>query len=209
MTNFRPDIVIFSRSSRKCIMIAFTVPWEEWMEEAYERKMLKYNNLVEQCRAKGWKTWWIPIERGCRGYRGKLIVEDIDARDSRLRWTVFTEGCRGQSGDRINGDLATTNRVFTRRNSGTESIANLIVGALNGGENHPHNLALTKSHAGRRNVCEDHPHSLVPTMNQTGGRNGGEKTPPQSGAHNESWQNESRQKYVRKAWKISSYPLGE
>ena len=57
---------------------------------------------------------------------------------------------------------------------GSESIANLNVGAWNGGEDHPHSLGPTTNQADDRNGGEDHPHSLVPTTNQTGCRNGGE-----------------------------------
>lgn len=43
------------------------------MEEAYERKMLKYAELVEQCKSNGWKTWCFPVEVGCRGFPGNSL----------------------------------------------------------------------------------------------------------------------------------------
>ena len=60
----RPDIVMWSGSTRNLIIIELTVPWEERMEEANERKREKYQDLVDECKEKGWKTWCWPIEVG-------------------------------------------------------------------------------------------------------------------------------------------------
>ena len=49
-------------------IVELTVPWEERTEEAYERKMAKYQELAEACSNKGWKTWVFPVEVGCRGF---------------------------------------------------------------------------------------------------------------------------------------------
>ena len=68
VTNYRPDMVLFSKKSRVCVLIELTVPWEERIEEAHERKMAKYAELVEQCRTRAWKTWCFPIKVGCRGF---------------------------------------------------------------------------------------------------------------------------------------------
>ena len=38
------------------------------MEEANERKREKYQDLVDECKEKGWKTWCSPIEVGSRGF---------------------------------------------------------------------------------------------------------------------------------------------
>ena len=37
-TTLRPDIVLWSKTGKKLIVIELTVPWETWCEEAYERK---------------------------------------------------------------------------------------------------------------------------------------------------------------------------
>nr|XP_055073061.1 uncharacterized protein LOC129453022 [Misgurnus anguillicaudatus] len=58
--------------ARKIIMIELTVPWEDGCKEAYERKATKYQDLVEQCRAKGWQTWPFLVEVWCRGSRHNL-----------------------------------------------------------------------------------------------------------------------------------------
>ena len=67
-TTLRPDIVIWSQSPKRVILVELTVPWEERVEEAFELKKLKYQELADVCRDRGWKTWVFPVEVGCRGF---------------------------------------------------------------------------------------------------------------------------------------------
>ena len=52
VTRLQPDIVMWSRSTRNLIIIELTVPWQERMEEASERKRKKYQDLVIECKEK-------------------------------------------------------------------------------------------------------------------------------------------------------------
>ena len=72
-TNQRQDIVIWSPSSRQAILVELTVPWEERIEEAYERKRNKYQDLVTDCQQRGWRVWCLPVEVGCRGFVGQSM----------------------------------------------------------------------------------------------------------------------------------------
>lgn len=47
--------VLWSTIGRSALLIELTVPWEEWMEEADERKREKYSDLVAECRELGLK----------------------------------------------------------------------------------------------------------------------------------------------------------
>ena len=67
-TRLRPDMVMFSTAKKLLIMIELTVPWESRIDEAYERKKLKYSDLCDSCREKGWSVWCYPVEVGCRGF---------------------------------------------------------------------------------------------------------------------------------------------
>ena len=60
--------VLVSQQSMTLVTIELTVPWEENYEEAHERKSLKYADLVEDCKDKGWSLWLFPVEVGCRGF---------------------------------------------------------------------------------------------------------------------------------------------
>ena len=47
-------------------MVELTVPWEERIEESFELKKAKYEDLAQTCREGGWKTWVFQVEVGCR-----------------------------------------------------------------------------------------------------------------------------------------------
>ncbi|RXN33882.1 hypothetical protein ROHU_015321 [Labeo rohita] len=66
-TTLRPDIIMWSLEGKRIILVELTVPWEEGCEEAAERKNGKYQQLVQDCRDKGWTTWLMTVEVGCRG----------------------------------------------------------------------------------------------------------------------------------------------
>ena len=68
LTKFRPDVVILSRVARILIMGELTVPWEDNVEEAHERKKEKYEELVMQSEECGWRAHCYPFEVGCRGF---------------------------------------------------------------------------------------------------------------------------------------------
>ncbi|XP_062272394.1 LOW QUALITY PROTEIN: uncharacterized protein LOC133978067 [Scomber scombrus] len=74
-TSLRPDMIITSEASRHLIMLELTVPWEERIEEANERKRAKYQELVEDCRGRGWRTFYEPIEVGCSGFAGRSLCK--------------------------------------------------------------------------------------------------------------------------------------
>ncbi|KAL1276035.1 hypothetical protein QQF64_035658 [Cirrhinus molitorella] len=73
LTSLRPDIVLWSRGTKQVVLIELTVPWEERMEEAYERKLKKYQGLILESQQNGWKAWNLPVEVGCRGFAGQSL----------------------------------------------------------------------------------------------------------------------------------------
>ena len=68
VTTLRPDIVLVSESTKKAVLLELTVPWEDRLEEAFERKLSKYAGLVSDCQQAGWRTRCFPVEVGCRGF---------------------------------------------------------------------------------------------------------------------------------------------
>ncbi len=67
-TNLRPDLVLWSPSLKLVYIIELTVPWEGAVEEAYERKKLRYAELAADAQQQGWKASVRPVEVGCRGF---------------------------------------------------------------------------------------------------------------------------------------------
>ena len=73
ITSLRPDIMLISETSKQVLLLELTVPWEDCIEEANERKRAKYTELVEKCRNNGWRARCEPIEVGCRGFVGQSL----------------------------------------------------------------------------------------------------------------------------------------
>ena len=72
-TTLRPDIVVWSESHKKLFMVELTVPWEEAMDAAFERKKDKYHDLEEDVKHKGWTARTFPVEIGTRGFSGQSL----------------------------------------------------------------------------------------------------------------------------------------
>ena len=78
-SGLRPDILLVSESTKNIIIMELTVPWEDRLGEANERKRTKYEHLVIDCRAKGWKARCMPIEVGSRGFVGHSLHKALSA----------------------------------------------------------------------------------------------------------------------------------
>ncbi len=68
ITPMRPDLVIWSPAGKMLIIGELTVPWEDNVEERHEFKKAKYQDLTSDCAARGWNTYLMPFEVGCRGF---------------------------------------------------------------------------------------------------------------------------------------------
>lgn len=64
-TTLKPDMLLISDASKQ-ILLELTLPWEDWIDEANQKKRAKYADLVEECRNNGWQANCAPIEVGCR-----------------------------------------------------------------------------------------------------------------------------------------------
>ena len=69
-TSERPDIVIWSRMSRKVILLELTCCAEEGVKAAQLRKQVRYHELVENINATNWNASLLTIEVGARGLIG-------------------------------------------------------------------------------------------------------------------------------------------
>ena len=79
-TRLRPDMVMFSTAKKLLIIVELTVPWESRIDEAFERKKLKYSDLCDSCREKGWSVWCYPVEVGCCGFVGTSTIRALRLR---------------------------------------------------------------------------------------------------------------------------------
>ncbi|KAK0156143.1 hypothetical protein N1851_000566 [Merluccius polli] len=89
-TNLRPDLVMWSASIKLVYIIELTVPWESSVEEAYERKRLRYAELAADVQQRGWRAKVRPVEgfvatstsrllreMGVRGKAHRQAVKDL------------------------------------------------------------------------------------------------------------------------------------
>ena len=67
-TSLRPDVVLFSRSSKTIVLLELTVPLEDNVHLAHDRKTSKYSALVTACEENGFKTHVFALEVGCLCY---------------------------------------------------------------------------------------------------------------------------------------------
>ena len=95
ITSLRPDIVIWSIAMKTVVMAELTVPWEDGLEAAFERKKERYAELAAACAQAGWRAYTYPVEVGCRGFTGTSI--------QRLLKTL---GIRGAKLERVRKELA-------------------------------------------------------------------------------------------------------
>ena len=57
------------------LILELTVPWEDNLAVAEDRKQKRYEDLVPMCKEKGWKTEYCHLRVGCRGYVGRDVIK--------------------------------------------------------------------------------------------------------------------------------------
>ena len=90
-TTLRPDLLLWSPSLKSVYITELTVPWENSVEEAYERKKLRYTELAADAQQRGWKAKVYPVEVGCRGFVASStikLLKDLGIHGQALRHTV-------------------------------------------------------------------------------------------------------------------------
>ena len=73
VTNLRPDLVLWSESSQRVFIVELTVPWEDTIEEAFERKRLRYANLAAEAEGRGWKREGVASWGGLQRLCGQVV----------------------------------------------------------------------------------------------------------------------------------------
>ena len=83
--------LLWSPSLRKVFIIELTVPWEDSVDEAYERKHLRYAELAAEAQHRGWNTEVRPVEVGCRGFVATSttrLLRDLGIKGPNLRSAI-------------------------------------------------------------------------------------------------------------------------
>ena len=74
-TTKKPDLVIWSEEEKEVHLVELTVPHEDNISSAHERKENRSEALVGECEEAGWKAMHFPVEVGCRGYIATSITK--------------------------------------------------------------------------------------------------------------------------------------
>ena len=69
----RPGMVIWCKEEMEVHIVELTVPHEDNVAAAHERKEARYEGLMDKCAEEGWKPLHFPIEVGCRGFVGNSV----------------------------------------------------------------------------------------------------------------------------------------
>ena len=72
-TKLRPDMIVWNEEEKVMKIIELIVSWETNIDDAYNRKNVRYENLCNFCEDEGCATDCLPIEVGARGYVGRRI----------------------------------------------------------------------------------------------------------------------------------------
>ena len=76
-TNLRPDMIIWSVSLKRVILLELTCPAEENFAYASARKLDRYDELLELIRRAGWDPSLYPFEVGARGFVASSVFKCI------------------------------------------------------------------------------------------------------------------------------------
>jgi hypothetical protein len=66
-TSLRPDLVVWSDTSKKLCLVELTICYETGFEEAARRKRTRYAELAAEAAGCGYSTSVIPVQVGSRG----------------------------------------------------------------------------------------------------------------------------------------------
>ena len=91
-TTLRPDMVLWTSVQKRALLVELTVPWEEGLAAAHERKRAKYSDLLAECREAGWSARLYPVEVGARGFVADSTTRLL--RDLGLRGTSLQKAIR-------------------------------------------------------------------------------------------------------------------
>ena len=78
-SDLRPDIVVWSDTTRSIALLELTVCHESNFVDAYQRKLIRYLDLEEDIRQSHFRVKTYPIQVGCRGFIDPKSFEGIKA----------------------------------------------------------------------------------------------------------------------------------
>ena len=72
-TRKKPDMVVWCPGRKIVYLVELTVPHEDNIDAARDRKDDRYEELVKECEEAGWSAAHFSVEVGCRGFVGERL----------------------------------------------------------------------------------------------------------------------------------------
>ena len=79
VTGKKPDIVLWSNSLKKIVLIELTVPAERGVQKAHKKKSASYDALASACRLNNWTVELMPVEVGVLGFVADSMRANLKA----------------------------------------------------------------------------------------------------------------------------------
>ena len=79
LSSQRPDLVLIDEETSHVVLGELTVAWEEGVDEAHQRKLLRYQDLASDIEGNGFTCDVFAIELGCRGFPGASLRKFLRA----------------------------------------------------------------------------------------------------------------------------------
>jgi hypothetical protein len=73
----KPDIVVWSPSTKQVVLLELTVPNEVNVAAARKRKLASYEELISDCRSNGYRSTCLTAEVGTRGFIAEQTQRDL------------------------------------------------------------------------------------------------------------------------------------
>ena len=74
-TRLRPDLIIYSTSTKRIVWWELTCPCEERISAAHELKLDRYSELQVECQENGWSCYNMAVEVGARGVVADSLIK--------------------------------------------------------------------------------------------------------------------------------------
>ena len=74
-TRLRPDLIIYSTSTKRIVWWELTCPSEERISAAHELKLDRYSELQVECQENGWSCYNMAVEVGARGVVAESLIK--------------------------------------------------------------------------------------------------------------------------------------
>ena len=74
-TRLRPDLIIYSTSTKRVVSLRGTCPYEERISAAHELKLNRYSELQVECQENGWSCYNMAVEVGARGVVANSLIK--------------------------------------------------------------------------------------------------------------------------------------